>query len=47
MIFFNNTGEMIDVLIENTAFKPTLYTKVGEFLAQDIELYCIKVPPFV
>jgi hypothetical protein len=36
MIFFNNTGEMIDVLIENTAFKPTLYTKVGELLAQDI-----------
>ena len=36
MIFFNNTGEMIDVLIENTAFKPSLYTKVGEFLAQDI-----------
>jgi len=36
MIFFNDTGEMIDVLIENTAFKPTLYTKVGEFLAQDI-----------
>jgi hypothetical protein len=36
MIFFNDTGEMIDVLIENTAFKPSLYTKVGEFLAQDI-----------
>jgi hypothetical protein len=36
MIFFNDTGEMIDVLIENTAFKPTLYTKIGEFLAQDI-----------
>jgi hypothetical protein len=36
MIFFNNTGEMIGVLIENNAFKPTLYTKVGEFLAQDI-----------
>jgi hypothetical protein len=36
MIFFNDTGEIIDVLIENTAFKPSLYTKVGEFLAQDI-----------
>jgi len=36
MIFFNDTVEMIDVLIENTAFKPSLYTKVGEFLAQDI-----------
>ena len=36
MIFFNDTGEMIDVLIENNTFKPTLYTKVGEFLAQDI-----------
>jgi hypothetical protein len=36
MIFFNNTGEMIDVLIEETAFKPSIYTKVGEFLAQDI-----------
>jgi hypothetical protein len=36
MILFNNTGEIIDVLIENTAFKPSIYTKVGEFLAQDI-----------
>lgn len=36
MIFENKPGEMIDVLIENNAFKPTLYTKVGELLAQDI-----------
>jgi hypothetical protein len=37
MIFSNNNGEMIDVLIENRmAFKPTKYTKIGQFLAEDI-----------
>lgn len=36
MIFCNNTGEMIDVLIENNTFSTTHHIKVGEFLAQDI-----------
>ena len=36
IIFENTPGEMIDVLIENNSFKPTLYTKVGEFLVQDV-----------
>ncbi len=36
LIFENTPGEMIDVLIENNSFKPTLYTKIGEFLSQDI-----------
>lgn len=36
MIFENKPGEMIDVLIENNDSKPTTYTKVSEFLAEDI-----------
>lgn len=36
MIFGNTFGELVEVLIENNSFRPTLYTKVGEFLAQDI-----------
>lgn len=36
MIFENKPGEMIDVLIENNDSKPTTYTKVNEFLAEDI-----------
>lgn len=41
MIFGNTFGEMVDVVIENNSFRPhmtsaALYTKVGEFLAQDV-----------
>lgn len=42
MIFENKPGEMIDVLIENSVFKPTLYTKVSEFLAEDIITILLK-----
>jgi hypothetical protein len=44
-ILFNNTGEMIDVLIKNNVFNTTLYTKVGEFLAQDILNILIEEKP--
>ena len=41
MIFGNSFGEMVDVVIENNSFRPhmtsaALYTKIGEFLAQDV-----------
>ena len=36
MIFENKPGEIIDVLIQNNDSKPTTYTKVSEFLAEDI-----------
>ena len=36
MIFENTFDELVEVLIENNSFRPTLYTKVGEFLAQDV-----------
>ncbi len=38
LIFENTPGEMIDVLIENYSYRPgpTLYTKVGEFVSQDV-----------
>jgi len=42
MIFENKPGEMIDVLIENNDSKPTTYTKVSEFLAEDITNILLK-----
>ena len=50
MIFGNSFGEMVDVVIENNSFRPhmtsaALYTKVGEFLAQDVFDILIKEKP--
>lgn len=41
MIFENSFGELVDVVIENNSFRPhmtsaALYTKIGEFLVQDV-----------
>ena len=42
MIFENKPGEIIDVLIQNNDSKPTTYTKVSEFLAEDITNILLK-----
>jgi len=36
MILENTFGELVDVIIENNAVRPTLYTKVGEFMVKDV-----------
>ena len=36
MILENTFDELVDVVIDNNAVRPTLYTKVGEFMVKDV-----------